>query len=115
MNKEFKAKWLKALRSREYKQAVGRLRTDSGYCCLGVACDISNLGMWLKGEGEFIYITLSNNNGLHLPPEVQKAMGIKNGIPFIDFQDTAGRVFLSDLNDDGFTFEQIADIIEYFL
>lgn len=31
-------KWVAALRSGEYKQSVGYLHTDRGYCCLGVAC-----------------------------------------------------------------------------
>ena len=43
--KEFKADWLKALRSGKYKQGIGRLEQSDGngkgkltYCCLGVAC-----------------------------------------------------------------------------
>ena len=37
-------KLVDALRSRKYKQGVGRLRIDDKFCCLGVACDISGLG-----------------------------------------------------------------------
>ena len=33
-------KWVKALRSGDYKQGHGRLRTDDTFCCLGVACDL---------------------------------------------------------------------------
>lgn len=33
-------KWIKALRSGEYRQARGRLQTERGYCCLGVACKV---------------------------------------------------------------------------
>lgn len=36
MPKELLAKWLAALRSGEYKQGVGQLKSDGGYCCLGV-------------------------------------------------------------------------------
>lgn len=37
LDPEFKAKWVAALRSGDYKQAQGRLYTGEGYCCLGVA------------------------------------------------------------------------------
>src|SRR6185295_18826871 len=47
MNKEIKEKWIKALRSGEYKQGRGRMDREEGgehyFCCLGVLCDISNL------------------------------------------------------------------------
>jgi len=35
--KELK-KWIKALRSGTYKQTVGFLQGETGFCCLGVAC-----------------------------------------------------------------------------
>lgn len=41
MNPEIKARWVAALRSGEYKQAKGRLRTaDNSFCCLGVLCNL---------------------------------------------------------------------------
>ncbi len=45
MKAEVKEKWLKALRSGEYKQAKYGLKSkfedgSVGYCCLGVLCDI---------------------------------------------------------------------------
>lgn len=50
---EFKAKWLEALRSGKFKQAKGTLREEPpqggiGYCCLGVACEISGATDALK-------------------------------------------------------------------
>lgn len=40
MNKWVKRKWVKALRSGEYRQDHGFLVTDNGLCCLGVlACE----------------------------------------------------------------------------
>jgi hypothetical protein len=41
--KEFAEKWVKALRSKKYKQGVGYLCDDGTYCCLGVAAMISGL------------------------------------------------------------------------
>ena len=43
---EAQEEWLVALESGEYKQGRGRLRDDNGFCCLGVACDLSGLGEW---------------------------------------------------------------------
>jgi hypothetical protein len=46
MNPELKDKWVKALRSGEYKQGRGtmkesRLFRKSRFCCLGVLCDVA--------------------------------------------------------------------------
>ncbi len=38
--KEFKEKWVAALRSGEFYQIKGALVNEDGYCCLGVACSI---------------------------------------------------------------------------
>lgn len=40
------AKLIDALRSDVYNRTEGVLHRPSGYCCLGVACDISGLGYW---------------------------------------------------------------------
>jgi len=45
MKKNIKKKWLKALRSGEYKQTTGQLRADdhegnASFCCLGVLCNL---------------------------------------------------------------------------
>lgn len=41
MNQIIKDKWLKALRSGEYKQGYGHLRQDDGcFCVMGVLCDL---------------------------------------------------------------------------
>ena len=37
---------LQALESGEYEQDKGQLRSPIGFCCLGVACDKSELGEW---------------------------------------------------------------------
>lgn len=71
----FKAKWLKALRSGEYKSVQGSLRgmllderghetEDFGFCCLGVACEVVK-APYRHGDG--FYISL----GYHdvMPPD----------------------------------------------
>lgn len=47
LNPEVKADWLAALRSGEYPQGRRQLKTTQGsYCCIGVLCDISGMGVW---------------------------------------------------------------------
>ena len=42
MNKEWKEKWIEALRSGEFKQGRRQLKSDEGdYCCLGVLATIA--------------------------------------------------------------------------
>jgi hypothetical protein len=40
--KEFKEKWIAALRSGKFKQGSGYLQDGDEYCCLGVACRIAH-------------------------------------------------------------------------
>ena len=42
MDKELKAKWVKALRSGEYKQGANFLFFEGAYCCWGVLRHIAN-------------------------------------------------------------------------
>lgn len=52
MDPELKAKWVKALRSGEYRQGRGTLRdTEGRYCCLGVFCVVA--GIELDPRGKF--------------------------------------------------------------
>ncbi len=43
MNLELKQKWLDALRSGKYKQGTQYLNSSSGYCCLGVLCEVAGI------------------------------------------------------------------------
>lgn len=118
------AKWVKALRSGEYKQTKGTLAKVVGrrieYCCLGVAEKVIP-----GGEMKSEYIKLPNScdkkviffvrgigeHQTRLTPELADFLGVtvhaRVTIPGI------GVYFLSELNDNGgFTFDQIADIIE---
>ena len=56
MNKEIKAKWVDALRSGEYGEAAGCLRTSlDGFCAIGVLVDIAindgGIGCWAHHSG----------------------------------------------------------------
>jgi hypothetical protein len=51
MKQEIKERWINALRSGDYKQGVGRLRSiDDRYCCLGVLCDVVKSDLNLDWE-----------------------------------------------------------------
>src|SRR5690348_17476896 len=42
MDPQIKAEWVAALRSGEYRQGSGTLRSDQDeFCCLGVLCDLA--------------------------------------------------------------------------
>lgn len=105
MKEEVAKAWTEALRSGKYEQGHHRLRREvidgHVYCCLGVLCDISNLHTWNSQT----YGVPSE--GL-LPQTVQNWSGMKtkNGgnIPKIRT--------LSEQNDFGHTFDQIADFID---
>ena len=74
MRPEIKAKWVAALRSGEYKQAQGQLRTDAGFCCLGVLCELHRKevdGSWVDDTYQDMTDDLPNEvrewSGLHDP------------------------------------------------
>ena len=117
-----------ALRSGTYQQGHLRLCLigEDGsprYCCLGVACQISGLGTWEEATWEGIvdtdvdtdayrrYTVGSDTDCNYLPYAVEQYFGLDRAgtLP----RSVHGRKTLTFLNDDrGYTFEQIADIIE---
>lgn len=50
MDSKIKRNWVEALRSGKYTQSQGRLRTNEGFCCLGVLCDIVSPQLWTHNE-----------------------------------------------------------------
>ena len=112
MNENAK-EWVKALRSGDYKQGHGRLHVDDTYCCLGVACDLFiKQGGTLEVTGTDLFgknATSYNGGRFVLPFTVMAWLGLKeeNGT----YEDD-GIHTLTDQNDTGDSFEQIADTIE---
>lgn len=102
MNPEVKRQWVEALRSGKYKQGRGRLATPEGYyCCLGVLCEISPVKGVVDGYGVYY-----DGYGHHLPPRVQEWAGLSSENPTLVRQQAA------TLNDTGYSFLEIADLIE---
>jgi hypothetical protein len=110
VKKDIAEKWVAALRSGKYKQGKGLLRDrHNNYCCLGVLCEIldtpHSLGAYsgyyyYQDETQTAYATI-------LPKTVQSRAGMVS-----DRGDLPGMSPLSELNDIGTPFTEIADIIE---
>ena len=106
--------WIAALRSGKYKQATNRLFTEEGYCCLGVMCVLEGKE-FVKGVKE----ECQNPNDYYIkgtsfdrvsPDEIAIEMyGLRSNIG--SSADINGYA-LTTLNDNGSTFEEIADLLE---
>lgn len=88
-----------ALRSGEYEQTTGYLREGNAFCCLGVACDVSDLGAW---DNEKYMDALAI-----LPEEVCLFYGFAGNEGRTDSGES-----LSGRNDSGASFAEIADWID---
>ena len=109
MNKEIKEKWIAALKSGEYEQGKNYLRTsDNKFCCLGVLEDIhlKELGKEWETNSEGGYHI--DGNTAYLTKETQKWAGLERDNPYPKECNRS----LAVLNDEGQTFEEIADFIE---
>lgn len=101
------ARWIVALRSGKYTQGRTRLRQDHAFCCLGVACDVSGLGVW---TGDETYLTPGDSYGgfYVMPNEVVRWFGVERGNPNLN-----GAMSCGGANDDlSWSFNQIADALE---
>lgn len=131
-NRENIRKWVAALRSGDFAQTRGALHRaenhasgePGGYCCLGVACEVSGLGSFSvrdgapTGDGLEFVVEGVDYSGPHypktgvLPLEVMDWLGVDHDNPVLDAGEK-GRHQAASLNDfDRLSFEQIADAIE---
>ena len=103
MKKAIATKWIKAMRSKKYKQATGALKRENGYCCLGVLCDISKQGEWEEDDGALCYKPRegSSNDDL-LPGAVQRWAGMGSDNGEFTHPDNGYFIDLAALNDDGY-------------
>lgn len=123
MKPEIKKKWLNALHSGKYKQQCeGKLQTPNGYCCLGVLCDLyakeNNLDhQWTEYDDGVSFYFHFQDHCQFLPPTVIKWSGLSDENPVVKDEDEEVEneeyyVSLAELNDDGYSFEYIANLIE---
>ena len=108
--KEWRRKWVEALRSGEYRQTTGTLRgiSDGGFCCLGVLCEISKTGEWVQDDGSWRYAGPHHSDHATLSKPLQQLVGLRNQTGRISR--SAGLTIMND--DDGKSFAEIADVIE---
>lgn len=118
------AEWVKALRSDEYKQGWGLLRSGDEYCCLGVACDVAGVANACEGT---LYSYVFSNSGVPGIYRISEATERRlneaacsndylTSKYFPETTEDMGRGFVTDLmsaNDDlELSFSEIADVIE---
>lgn len=129
MKKDIKAKWVKALRSGQYKQAkevLHRGGKNGGFCCLGVLTDLylKEKGIkdgWKGNSRQECQVKLSkNDNYKHetmLPSEVVKWAGLNNINPILNIPNKENnKTDLSYFNDDTrLGFKGIAKLINKYL
>lgn len=125
MNERIKARWLSELRSGRYKQGKEFLNKDEKLCCLGVLCEIAvDEGVITRQVRTSGVVAYDQSVTGVLPEKVSKWAGLPDNNPWIEFpvlpdeqyitQRPNGRDSgpISNANDGGLTFMQIADEIE---
>lgn len=121
LDPEFKEAWIKALRSGRYKQTTSLLRGEvdvngevgTGFCCLGVACDIVKHDGWsstrFRDDQDFGTEEVFDEYSAWVWEDKYNVQNNSTAVPFVA-DNTATR--LAELNDGGDDFEMIADWIE---
>lgn len=102
MNRNWKKRWVAALRSGQYKQTRKKLTNGTAFCCLGVLCNLEALDKgepWDIVDRDYTY----KLSGYNLPT----ALRLKAGLTRLQED------ILMDLNDKArYDFTEIADYIE---
>ncbi len=106
MNPSIKQAWTKALRSGDYQQGKENLCSNGQFCCLGVLTDLyikETNQQWHHDVGGCY--SFETEGGI-LPFSVQLWAGIDGPNPYV------GGNHVTTWNDDGASFEELADLIE---
>lgn len=128
MKQTIKQQWVDALRSGQYQQGQAYLRNeDNKYCCLGVLSELAvqagvipapQLAEAGPTDREPCYLYGENKEPYYLAREIREWAGLDSesdptiyGLDDDDDENEFG-TSLSDMNDRGDGFEEIADIIE---
>jgi len=118
MNKEIAKKWTKRLRSGKYEQGKSNLhKVVNGidkFCCLGVLCEIAVEEGIIPPpilEDNLYYVYQGHSSAL--PKQVSEWAGISTASGISTAYGATKDNTLTELNDNGgYTFSQIADVIE---
>lgn len=119
MRPDIARKWTALLRSDQYEQGRDALQIHGKFCCLGVLCDLHRQevgGQWSDHpregysapSGSVVYQPAGGDEWDYalLPEAVMRWAGIASFNPCTDSHN------LTALNDDGWSFGQIADLID---
>lgn len=121
MDKEIAFKLAAALESGEYQQATLALRNGTGYCCLGVLCDIYaketgqgswELNMTAAGPSWSFDTKPGFRSAAVLPLPVMEWADVQtdNG-SYVQDENGEYRYALSAMNDNGLSFRDIASVV----
>lgn len=113
MKPEIKQKWIAALESDEYKQTQRYLKTEEGFCCLGVLTDLylQEIGdLWTPETDDGKQVYTYDECGFQLPNDVVEWAGLAYDDPTVTINGVATE--LSALNDDGVDFKEISKLIK---
>jgi len=111
-------KCMKDLRSGEFPQGLGALRTKRGYCCLGVICERyrreTGKGSWEPNTGDpggaYVFrLPSGTGDTMLLPGEVQKWAGLTGANPRLSKGEF---ISAATANDHEVPFPEIADLFE---
>jgi hypothetical protein len=112
MNSEVKRDWQGALRSGDYPQDTGSLRTPGGWCCLGVLCDRAVQAGIIPAPGVDNGAYFYDGQRYYLPAAVQEWAGLNDHNPSVRVRDESVLRPLGYLNDHHVPFDEIADLID---
>jgi len=100
MRQDIADRWIEALVSGKYKQGKEYLYKNGKHSCLGVLCDIYSNDLMVYGKRDY------------LPSDVMEwaDMVTPTGLYLVDRNHEES---LADLNDDGHSFKELANIIAY--
>lgn len=120
MNQDIKARWLEALRSGRYARGTERLQADGKFCCLGVLCELAVADGIAEADhtsveryGHVTYQAKSEGNASVLPGGVVAWAELPSENPLVGSGDD--RYSVAHFNDHGYSFGEIADLIERWL
>lgn len=120
MNPEIKKRWVEALRSGKYQQGrqfLAEAEEEEGivkYCCLGVLCEVMGIERSLQDSRYYVYGggPSGGRSCYYLPAEAVEQAGFTEQNPEVLVEISGRRDGLANLNDQGLSFNKIADIIE---
>jgi len=122
---EIKTKWIAALRSGDYTQARHELNSGDGFCCLGVLAEVLEPGVTKTGDlsdcssfrgsdemngGIRAFAQRHELGALFAPNDGLRAVTQEHGVEMGAWRE-ADRALMS-LNDNDWSFEDIANLIE---